>query len=156
MRPVNSNSEHMTLDQPEAIDPRIEEMEDHLSRVKDITVIDKKASADSQYALLKYKVLLNSVSKSILLIKLETGRKHQIRAQLSGRGFFIAGDVKYGASGKLSDKIMLHSVYLSFKHPTLKEKINIYSAPGNRFNKLLNVNDEQLKNAVIGSVSAIN
>lgn len=36
--------------------------------------------------------------KSILLIRLHTGRMHQIRAQLSSRGFPIWGDVKYGST----------------------------------------------------------
>ena len=36
--------------------------------------------------------------KSLLMVKLHTGRTHQIRVQLSSRGFPIIGDVKYGAS----------------------------------------------------------
>ncbi|WP_031483093.1 RluA family pseudouridine synthase [Maridesulfovibrio frigidus] len=36
--------------------------------------------------------------RSILLVQLHTGRTHQIRVQLSSRGFPIAGDAKYGGS----------------------------------------------------------
>ncbi len=36
---------------------------------------------------------------SLIEIELETGRHHQIRAQLSALGFPIQGDLKYGAKG---------------------------------------------------------
>ena len=69
-------------------------------------------------ARLKYKVLKSSKDKSLLEIDLETGRKHQIRAQLSAMGCPIIGDVKYGASKPLNDySIALQAYYLSFNHP---------------------------------------
>ncbi|ACS81295.1 RluA family pseudouridine synthase [Maridesulfovibrio salexigens] len=42
---------------------------------------------------------------SLLIVKLHTGRTHQIRVQLSSRGFPIAGDVKYGGQ---NGKMKLH------------------------------------------------
>lgn len=69
-------------------------------------------------ARLKYKVLKSSKDKSLLEIDLETGRKHQIRAQLSAMGCPIIGDVKYGASKPLKDySIALQAYFLSFNHP---------------------------------------
>ncbi|MFY8022331.1 MAG: RluA family pseudouridine synthase [Bacteroidia bacterium] len=69
-------------------------------------------------ARLKYKVLKSSKDQSLLEIDLETGRKHQIRAQLSAMGCPILGDVKYGASKPLKDfSIALQAFYLSFQHP---------------------------------------
>jgi 23S rRNA pseudouridine1911/1915/1917 synthase len=54
----------------------------------------------------------------LLEIDLETGRKHQIRAQLSAMGNPILGDVKYGASKPLKDQsIALQAYFLSFNHP---------------------------------------
>lgn len=49
--------------------------------------------------------LETSAEKSILLVRLHTGRTHQIRVQLSSRGFPIIGDVKYGGC---SGNMMLH------------------------------------------------
>jgi len=57
-------------------------------------------------------------------INLITGRPHQIRAQLSHIGHPILGDIKYGAKQSLPNKnIALINYYLSFQHPTLKEKL---------------------------------
>lgn len=62
---------------------------------------------------------------SLIEIYLETGRKHQIRMQLSGRGFPILGDIKYGAKMPFSDGIALHAWKLTFLHPTTKERIEL-------------------------------
>ncbi|MCD6311866.1 MAG: RluA family pseudouridine synthase [Elusimicrobia bacterium] len=53
--------------------------------------------------------------KTLLLIKIFTGRTHQIRVHLSHIGYPVSGDVKYG--GKPSARIMLHSYSISFNHP---------------------------------------
>ena len=50
---------------------------------------------------------------SLLDIKLITGRKHQIRAQLADKGFFIVGDKKYGIKDG-SDRFFLCCYFLSF------------------------------------------
>ena len=71
---------------------------------------------------------------SLLRIELETGRKHQIRAQLSKIGLPIVGDDKYspkgspasGASNPLGkDVIALHSMLLEFPHPGTNELVLI-------------------------------
>lgn len=67
----------------------------------------------------------NSIDyQSLLLVTLETGRKHQIRAQLSYIGHPIIGDVKYSAKQRfLSKDIALHAYSLSLTHPITKEKV---------------------------------
>ncbi len=77
-------------------------------------------------ARLKYKVLKSAKNISLLEIDLETGRKHQIRAQLSAMGNPILGDVKYGASKPLKDQsIALQAYFLSFNHPVQDIPIEI-------------------------------
>jgi tRNA pseudouridine32 synthase/23S rRNA pseudouridine746 synthase len=49
-------------------------------------------------------------------IEIETGRKHQIRRQLSGMGFPIVGDRLYG-TGKSEDNLKLQAVALKFNCP---------------------------------------
>eukprot|EP01038_Epipyxis_sp_PR26KG_P007987 gene7987-10830_t len=76
--------------------------------------------------------------QSLIKVELETGRKHQIRAQLSKIGHPICGDVKYGASQTFKTKdIALHAYFLSFPHPTTNKQMsfecNIPSAWENRF-----------------------
>jgi 23S rRNA pseudouridine1911/1915/1917 synthase len=77
-------------------------------------------------AQLKYQVLKKSANKSLLRIELLTGRKHQIRAQLSAMGCPIAGDLKYGASRPFADGLIaLQSCKLTFTHPVKNEEVVI-------------------------------
>ncbi|NCA21579.1 MAG: RNA pseudouridine synthase, partial [Crocinitomicaceae bacterium] len=65
----------------------------------------------------------------LLEIQLETGRHHQIRAQLASIGCHIKGDLKYGAKRPNEDgSISLHARTLSFLHPTTKELMK-FTAP---------------------------
>ncbi len=68
-------------------------------------------------ALLHYKVLMTLDHYRILEIQTETGRFHQIRAQLSSRNMPIKGDVKYGARRANKDRsIGLHAWQLVWQH----------------------------------------
>ncbi len=72
----------------------------------------------TQKAQLEYEVLLHKKNSTILKIKLLTGRKHQIRAQLAALGCPIIGDTKYGSDKPLPEHaIRLQSAELSFNHP---------------------------------------
>ena len=65
-----------------------------------------------------------AASQSLLRVRTFTGRKHQIRAQLSHVGFPVVGDAKYGAPQKFRNKeIALHAVALTVRHPITKEKV---------------------------------
>lgn len=86
-----------------------------------------KAGANTKEARLQYKLLASSDRYSLLEVKLETGRHHQIRAQLSAMGCVIKGDLKYGAPRSNKDaSISLHSRSITFAHPTKpEEKITV-------------------------------
>ncbi len=80
----------------------------------------------SQIAKLTYEILESNGRNSLLKVNLHTGRKHQVRAQLSAIGCPIAGDVKYGAGHSMPDQsIALQSYSLSFIHPIKLEPIVI-------------------------------
>jgi 23S rRNA pseudouridine1911/1915/1917 synthase len=84
----------------------------------------------SEKAQLIYQIEKVKQGKSQLKIRLLTGRKHQIRAQLSAIGCPIVGDVKYQAAKAFTDhRIWLHASELSFEHPVTGEKILIQSKP---------------------------
>lgn len=72
-------------------------------------------------AILHYQVLdqkeINGKTRSLLKIKLETGRHHQIRVQLSHAGFPLLGDRKYNPSGTKGTSLGLCSCSLELKHP---------------------------------------
>ncbi|MGG8497302.1 RluA family pseudouridine synthase [Tenacibaculum sp. TC6] len=80
----------------------------------------------SKKAILHYKVLKKLDSYSLLEINLETGRHHQIRAQLSNIGSPIKGDLKYGFNRSNKDgSIHLHARKVEFIHPVSKELIKV-------------------------------
>jgi 23S rRNA pseudouridine1911/1915/1917 synthase len=73
---------------------------------------------DTERADLHYRVLGSSQRYHLLLIRLITGRHHQIRTQLAAIGCPIKGDVKYGARrGNRDRSIHLHAWRLAFEHP---------------------------------------
>ena len=83
----------------------------------------KKPPAGAKVARLNYKTLgIESTNRQaptkLIEIKLETGRKHQIRVQLENAGASILGDRKYGSDLPFKRGIALHSRELSIEHPT--------------------------------------
>jgi len=80
----------------------------------------------SKHARLHYRKLASSDRYHLLEIVLETGRHHQIRAQLAGIGSVIKGDRKYGAKRtNPNGGISLHARRISFIHPVKKEQIEV-------------------------------
>jgi len=83
-----------------------------------------------QQATLHYKLLDNKQGFSLVEIRLETGRTHQIRAQFSHRGMPLAGDRKYSRYPDPKDwEIALWSSHLSFTHPKTGETMDFRLPP---------------------------
>ncbi|MCT3923568.1 RNA pseudouridine synthase [Elizabethkingia anophelis] len=96
----------------------------------------EKVTEGAKEARLHYKVIRTLDNYYLLEIDLETGRHHQIRAQLAKIGIPIKGDLKYGAPRSNPDGgIHLHARKLSFIHPVTKEAIEII-APTNPQDKI--------------------
>ena len=75
-----------------------------------------------------YSVEENSSRRSIVRLRLETGRTHQIRVHLSHLGHPIVGDFLYGnESSALPGRFALHSTRISLRHPLSGENIDISS-----------------------------
>jgi 23S rRNA pseudouridine1911/1915/1917 synthase len=77
---------------------------------------------NAQLGILSYRVLSSCDQWSQLEIVLETGRKHQIRAQMEAIGCSILGDRKYGSKLAFPSGIALHCSALSIDHPTTKNR----------------------------------
>jgi 23S rRNA pseudouridine1911/1915/1917 synthase len=85
-----------------------------------------KVTDGAKEAVLHYKIIKTLDNFQLLEIDLETGRHHQIRAQLSKIGVPIKGDLKYGSPRSNSDGgIHLHARRLAFVHPVTNENIEI-------------------------------
>lgn len=81
---------------------------------------------NSKEASLNYKLIGRSDRYYLLEIDLETGRHHQIRAQLAKIGSPIKGDLKYGFDrSNRNSGISLHARYIEFIHPVSKKLIQV-------------------------------
>ncbi|MDA7979725.1 MAG: RluA family pseudouridine synthase [Pirellulales bacterium] len=83
----------------------------------------------AKFARLAWKSLAVANGRSLVAIRLETGRKHQIRVQWTDRGYPIMGDVKYGATRHRHPGIGLHAARLTVQHPTKKSAIEFAAPP---------------------------
>jgi 23S rRNA pseudouridine1911/1915/1917 synthase len=65
---------------------------------------------------------------SLLRLRLETGRTHQIRVHLRAIGHPVCGDPEYGTPGLLGlERQFLHATRLAFDHPMLRERVEVHS-----------------------------
>ncbi|WP_448381751.1 RluA family pseudouridine synthase [Desulfosoma sp.] len=89
-------------------------------------VVHPEGASGTQRAVLHYRTVETRGGRSLLAVRLETGRKHQIRAQLAHVGCPIVGDVRYGASAALAHRaVALHAWIMRLEHPTRKEPLEI-------------------------------
>ena len=91
----------------------------------------QKGAPDAKEAILNYRVLETQESDTVSLLKvqIETGRFHQIRAQLAIAGMHIVNDRLYGAFA-VENMVghCLHSLAASFNHPLSGEPCEIRTA----------------------------
>jgi 23S rRNA pseudouridine1911/1915/1917 synthase len=67
-------------------------------------------------------------SSSLLRLRLETGRTHQIRVHLQAIGHPVSGDPEYGTAGQFGLKRQfLHATRLAFDHPLKNERVEVVS-----------------------------
>lgn len=121
---------------------------DYLAKEKGMAVVRDTADADAQAekaadaqakkAVLTYTKKAETEELTLLAVQIETGRFHQIRAQLSHAGFPILGDEKYGSeeSKELSREkkirfTALCAASLSFRHPVTGKTMAFTQTPQN-------------------------
>lgn len=88
-----------------------------LKENKALVMYSSQTPDDGQKAITHYKVLKVGKQFSLLEVKLETGRKNQIRAHMKDIGHSVTGDKKYGAKLNPIGQMGLHARVLAFKHP---------------------------------------
>lgn len=67
---------------------------------------------------------------SLVMVRLKTGRPHQIRVQLAARGFPVLGDFRHGAKRELDGQnLALHAYLLRLEHPVRREMMAFAAPP---------------------------
>lgn len=80
-------------------------------------------SSGGREAVTRYETVESYEGASLLRVRIETGRSHQIRVHMSHIGNSILGDAKYGRARRIPgtdqpvERQMLHAASLSFRHP---------------------------------------
>ena len=83
--------------------------------------------ADGQRAVTGYRVLASQGGFSIALMRLLTGRTHQIRVHMAHIGCPLLGDTLYGTESPLISRQALHCASLTWTHPMTRECIETIS-----------------------------
>jgi 23S rRNA pseudouridine1911/1915/1917 synthase len=88
-------------------------------------------------AVTHYRVLGTGEGRSLLQIRLDTGRKNQIRIHMQEFKHPIIGDARYGAATNPIGRLALHASELAFTHPTTGQTIRFNSpAPASFYRAL--------------------
>lgn len=109
-----------------------------LKENKALVMFSSQIPDDGQKAVTHYKVLKTSKQFSMLEVKLETGRKNQIRIHMKDIGTPITGDKKYGAKLNPLGQMGLHARVLAFKHPVTGKALRFDTPIPGKFMKLFN------------------
>jgi 23S rRNA pseudouridine1911/1915/1917 synthase len=90
-----------------------------------------------KWAVTHVKVLSRSSRQTLVEVRLETGRKHQIRVHLAEHGHPVVGDKAYGSGSNPIRRLALHAVQLAFKHPHSGKVMKFHSQPPASFATLV-------------------
>lgn len=87
-------------------------------------------------AITHYHLLEKNKDYSLVEMRLETGRKNQIRVHMKDLGFPVAGDIKYGNGRDPLGRLALHAFRLNFYHPRTGESMTFETPFPISFRKL--------------------
>lgn len=82
----------------------------------------------AQKAVTHYEVIRQTETCALLRLKIDTGRKNQIRVQLNHIGHGVVGDEKYGVKSNFFSRLALHASAIELIHPYTKQVIHIGAA----------------------------
>ncbi|MBR6915256.1 MAG: RluA family pseudouridine synthase [Clostridia bacterium] len=89
------------------------------------SIITRRIDPDGKPSLTKYRVLAAEREKTLLLVRPETGRTHQIRVHAAYAGHPLTGDDLYGAVSGLIGRQALHCAETVFPHPGTGETVTV-------------------------------
>jgi len=80
---------------------------------------------NGERAITHYRVLEQKENVTIVALKLETGRTHQIRVHMTSIGHPLVGDFLYNPRNEGMTRQALHAWKLSFVHPITKKRLEL-------------------------------
>lgn len=89
----------------------------YLLQTKTNLMYSSHKANDGLKAITHYQVIEENEEYSLLKVKIDTGRKNQIRVHMSDLGHKVVGDDKYGATSNPISRLGLHARILEFNHP---------------------------------------
>jgi 23S rRNA pseudouridine1911/1915/1917 synthase len=94
------------------------------------------APARGRAAVTHWRVERSGAHRTLLEVRLETGRRNQIRVHLAGAGHPIVGDAEYGSRTDPFGRLALHARVLGFDHPRTGARLRFVSAAPAVFGKV--------------------
>lgn len=110
------------------MDPPSGTIRSHLRERKDLRMESVDAHPDAKLAVTHYRTIESNGRYSLLEIRLETGRKNQIRTHLAEAGHPVLGDRMYGSTINPLGRLGLHAKLLGFAHPSTGKKL-VFTVP---------------------------
>lgn len=116
------------------LEPASGTLENYLLRDgrNNISKVVPKGTPKAKLARLSYETVTSWEDRSLLRIKLDTGRHHQIRVQLSHIGHPLIGDKKYGENTPGYLPLGLCSYHIGFEHPGTHQKVTYEIEPAGK------------------------
>jgi len=119
------------------LDPPSGTWESHLYEDSQYVVHSTDDPTFGRIAITHYSTRKSTPRYSLLDLKLETGRKNQIRVHCNDHGHPVVGDKKYGASSDPIHRLCLHAQLIAFKHPVTHKEMRFESPPPPSFERLV-------------------
>ncbi|MBI3508611.1 MAG: RluA family pseudouridine synthase [Chlamydiia bacterium] len=105
--------------------------------LKELASYDVVAAPDGKPAVTHFEVERRSPKYTYLRLRLETGRKHQIRVHCQLAGHPVLGDRRYGSTENPIGRMCLHSLHMEFKHPFTEKMLSFNSPIPKQFKKMM-------------------
>lgn len=113
-------------------------IESYLAENAALRCYSTRDPAKGKRAVTHVKVLQRTPHRTLVEVRLETGRKHQIRVHLAEEGFPIVGDPAYGKGRNPIRRMALHGAELVFRHPSTGKPMTFTAPLPVEFDSLVN------------------
>ena len=97
-------------------------------RVKEGCCITREVGEGGKDSITHYKALATDGEVTLVRLRLETGRTHQIRVHMAWLGYPLAGDTMYGTDTVVMPRHALHCATMTLEHPLTGQPLRFESA----------------------------